>query len=127
MAIVVDVTFAADHPGMEKKEHGNAKLGGGPVLTRGSVTSPVVFRILRDAAESLRIPYAVNAAGRETSTDADAIHLARLGVATALLSIPNRYMHSPNEMVSLVDLDHAATLIAKACLAVTGATDFTAR
>lgn len=127
MAIVVDVTFAADHPGMEKKEHGNAKLGGGPVLTRGSVTSPVVFRILRDTAESLRIPYTVNAAGRDTSTDADAIHLARHGVATALLSIPNRYMHSPNEMVSLVDLDHAATLIAKACRAVTDATDFTAR
>jgi putative aminopeptidase FrvX len=127
MAIVVDVTFAADHPGMKKEEHGNAKLGGGPVLTRGSVISPVAFRILRDTAESLRIPYTVNAAGRETSTDADAIHLARDGVATALLSIPNRYMHSPNEMVSLSDLDHAATLIAAGCRAVTSRTDFTAR
>ncbi len=127
MAIVVDVTFASDHPTMEKKEHGSARLGGGPVLTRGSVISPVAFRVLRDTADSLRIPYTLNAAGRETSTDADAIHLARNGVATALLSIPNRYMHSPNEMVSLVDLDHAATLIAAACRAVTRTTDFTAR
>lgn len=127
MAIVVDVTFATDHPGVEKKEHGDSKLGSGPVLTRGSVISPVAFRILRDTAESLRIPYTLLAAGRQTSTDADAIHLARGGVATALLSIPNRYMHSPNEMVSLVDLDRAATLIAGACRAVRPDTDFTAR
>ena len=127
MAIVVDVTFATDHPGVEKKELGEHKVGGGPVLTRGSVISPVVFRLLRDTAESLRIPFSVSAAGRDTSTDADAIHLARDGVATALLSVPNRYMHSPNEMVSLVDLDRAATLIAATCKAVTPATDFTAR
>jgi endoglucanase len=127
MAIVVDVTFATDHPGIEKKELGDSKLGSGPVLTRGSVVSPVAFRILRDTAELKRIPFTLHAAGRETSTDADAIHLAREGVATALLSVPNRYMHSPNEMVSLIDLDHAATLIAAACKAVTGATDFTAR
>lgn len=127
MAIVVDVTFATDHPGVEKKELGDSKLGSGPVLTRGSVVSPVAFRILRDTAESARIPFTLHAAGRETSTDADAIHLARHGVATALLSVPNRYMHSPNEMVSLVDLDHAAALIAAGCKAVTAATDFTAR
>lgn len=127
MAIVVDVTFATDHPGVEKKEHGDSRLGSGPVLTRGSVVSPVAFRILRDTAESLRIPFTLHAAGRETNTDADAIHLARQGVATALLSIPNRYMHSPNEMVSLLDLDRAATLIAAACRAVTATTDFTAR
>jgi putative aminopeptidase FrvX len=127
MAIVVDVTFATDHPGIEKKELGDSRLGSGPVLTRGSVVSPVAFRIVRDAAELLRVPYTLHAAGRETSTDADAIHLARQGVATALLSVPNRYMHSPNEMVSLVDLDHAATLIAGACRAVNARTDFTAR
>ena len=127
MAIVVDVTFATDHPGMEKKELGHSPLGSGPVLTRGSVISPVAFRILRDTAELSRIPFTLHAAGRETSTDADAIHLAREGVAPALLSVPNRYMHSPNEMVSLVDLDYAATLIAAACRAVTSETDFTAR
>jgi putative aminopeptidase FrvX len=127
MAIVVDVTFATDHPSVEKKEIGEHKIGGGPVLTRGSIVSPVVFRLLRDTAESLRMPYSVHAAGRDTGTDADAIHLSRDGVATALLSVPNRYMHSPNEMVSLVDLDRAATLIAATCKAVTTETDFTRR
>jgi putative aminopeptidase FrvX len=127
MAIAVDVTFATDHPGIEKKEVGEHKLGGGPVLTRGSVISPVVFRLLRDTAESLEIPYSLHAAGRATSTDADAIQLARDGVATGLVSIPNRYMHSPNEMVSLDDLDRAATLIAEVCRRVTATTDFTDR
>jgi putative aminopeptidase FrvX len=127
MAIVVDVTFATDHPSVEKKEIGEHKIGGGPVLTRGSIVSPVVFRLLRDTAELLRMPYSVHAAGRDTGTDADAIHLSRDGVATALLSVPNRYMHSPNEMVSLVDLDRAATLIAAVCKAVTTDTDFTRR
>ena len=127
MSVVVDVTFATDHPGVEKKELGEASLGGGPVLTRGSVISPVAFGLLRDAAERLGVPYTVHAAGRESFTDADAIHNAREGIATALLSIPNRYMHSPNEMVSLDDVDRAASVIAEACRAVNGETDFTAR
>ena len=127
MAIAVDVTFATDHPGIEKKEVGEHKLGGGPVLTRGSVTSPVVFGLLRDTAESLQMPYSLHAAARATSTDADALQLARDGVATGLVSVPNRYMHSPNEMVSLDDLDAAATLLAEVCRRVTNSTDFTAR
>ncbi|HET9634778.1 MAG TPA: M42 family metallopeptidase [Gemmatimonadaceae bacterium] len=127
MAIVVDVTFAIDHPGVEKKEYGEAAIEGGPVLTRGSIISPVVFRLLRDTAEKKKIPFSLHAAGRETSTDADAIHIAREGVATALVSVPNRYMHSPNELVSLQDLDHAAELIAEACRQVSATTDFTAR
>lgn len=127
MAIVVDVTFATDHPQMEKKEIGEAKLGGGPVLTRGSIISPVVFNLLRSTAEASSIPFMVHAAGRNTSTDADAIHIAREGIATAVVGVPNRYMHSPNEMVSLNDLDQAATLIAETCRAVDKSTDFTAR
>jgi endoglucanase len=127
MSVVVDVTFATDHPGVEKKEHGEAALGGGPVLTRGSVVSPVAFGLLRDAAERLGLPYTVHAAGRESFTDADAIHNAREGIATALCSIPNRYMHSPNEMVSVEDLDRAAAVIAEACRAVGPETDFTDR
>src|SRR6476620_6928025 len=127
MAIVVDVTFAIDHPGVEKKEHGEAAIDGGPVLTRGSIISPVVFNLLRKTAEDQKIPFSLHAAGRETSTDADAIHIAREGVATALVSVPNRYMHSPNEMVSIQDLDHAAELIADTCRAINSDTDFTAR
>jgi putative aminopeptidase FrvX len=126
-AIVVDVTFATDHPGVEKKELGEHKLGGGPVLTRGSIISPVLLGIIRDSAQRSAIPYTMHAAGRDTSTDADAIHIAREGIATALVSIPNRYMHSPNEMVSLDDVDRTAELLAETCRAITAATDFTAR
>jgi endoglucanase len=127
MAVVVDVTFATDHPNLDKKELGDHKLGSGPVLARGALISPVAFALLRSAAERKNIPFTVHAVGRETSTNADAIHIAREGVATALVSIPNRYMHSPNEMVSLDDVDHVAELIAEACRAVTRETDFTAR
>ena len=127
MAIAVDVTHATDHPTAEKKDTGDHRLGGGPVLTRGSVISPVAFRILRDTAMRLQLPFSVQAAGRETSTDADFIHLAREGIPTALVSIPNRYMHSPNELVSLDDVDRTATLLAEACRAVTGGIDFTDR
>ena len=127
MAIVVDVTFAIDHPGLEKKEHGDAKIDGGPVLTRGSIISPVAFNLLRSTAEENSIPFSLQAAGRDTGTDADAIHIAREGVPTALVSVPNRYMHSPNEMVSIEDLNRTAELNAQTCRKVTAKTDFTAR
>jgi endoglucanase len=126
-AIVVDVTFATDHPGVEKKEVGDHRLGGGPVLARGSVISPVMFALLRTTAERLGVPFTVHAVGRDTATDADAIAIARQGVATALVSIPNRYMHSPNEMVSLADVERVAELIAETCRQLTPATDLTAR
>lgn len=127
MALVVDVTFATDHPQIEKKEIGEAKIGGGPVFTRGSIVSPVVFNLLRETAEKNEIPFVVHAAGRDTSTDADAIHIAREGIATGVVSIPSRYMHSPNELVSLEDLDRTATLLAEVCRVVSSETDFTAR
>jgi endoglucanase len=127
MAIVVDVTHATDHPTMEKKEIGDHRLGGGPVLARGALLSPVVFELLRGAARQRNIPFSVHAIGRDTATNADAIHIAQEGVATALVSIPNRYMHSPNEMVSLDDVDHTAELIAEVCRMVDQKTDFTAR
>jgi putative aminopeptidase FrvX len=127
MAIVIDVTFATDHPDIEKKTIGDHRLGSGPVISRGALLSPVVFDLLRRAAGSRNIPFTVHAAGRETATNADAIHIAQEGVATALVSIPNRYMHSPNEMVSLDDVDHTIELIAEVCRLVTGTTDFTAR
>jgi endoglucanase len=127
MAIVVDVTHATDHPNMEKKEIGDHRLGGGPVLARGALLSPVIFELLRAAARAKNIPFSVLAVGRDTSTNADAIHIAQEGVATALVSIPNRYMHSPNEMVSLDDVDHTAELIAEVCRMVDSKTDFTAR
>jgi endoglucanase len=127
LAVVVDVTFATDHPSMEKKEIGDHRIGGGPVISRGSIISPVLFDLLRTTAERNQIKYTVHAAGRETSTNADAIHIAREGVATALISVPNRYMHSPNELVSLEDVDKTASLLAEMCREVSTKLDFAAR
>jgi len=111
-AVVVDVTHATDFPGAEKKEHGDVKLGGGPVLCRGSAVHAVVFDQLLATAEAEGIPFAIEAAPRYTSTDADQVYTSRRGVATGLVSVPCRYMHSPNEMVALEDLDRTAALLA---------------
>lgn len=111
-AVVVDVTHATDFPGAEKKEQGDFKLGGGPVLARGSAVSRVVFDQLVAAAEAEGIPFAIEATPRYTSTDADAVYTSRGGVATGLVSVPCRYMHSPNEMVAYDDLDRTAALLA---------------
>ncbi|HEU5359426.1 MAG TPA: M20/M25/M40 family metallo-hydrolase, partial [Gemmatimonadales bacterium] len=112
VAIAVDVTHATDYPGIEKRKHGDFRLGGGPVISRGSAVNPVVFSLLVEAAEREKIPYTVEAAPRATHTDADNIFTAHRGVATGLVSVPLRYMHSPNEMVALEDLDRAARLLA---------------
>ncbi|MEO5510837.1 MAG: M20/M25/M40 family metallo-hydrolase, partial [Longimicrobiales bacterium] len=125
VALVVDVTFATDAPGVEKKEVGEHKLGGGPVLTRGSAAHTVVFERLVKVAEKEKIPYTIGAAPRFTSTDADAIYLSRTGVATGIISVPNRYMHSPNEIVSLKDVDATAQLIAAFCRDVGDKDDWT--
>ncbi|HWQ14198.1 MAG TPA: M42 family metallopeptidase [Roseiflexaceae bacterium] len=126
-AIAVDVTFATDHPNSEKRQHGSVKLGGGPVLSRGSANSPVVYQMLLEAAEREGIPYSLQATPRYTGTDADAIHVARGGVASGVISIPNRYMHSPNEMIQLSDVEQAARLIAAFVRALTPETDFIPR
>ena len=112
VAVVVDVTHATDVPGVDKALVGEHSLGGGPVLTRGSSTHPGVFELLAATADEIDVPFTIQAAPLRTSTDADAIHLARGGVPTALVSIPNRYMHSPCEVVAVSDLDRAARLIA---------------
>ncbi|MFL5806902.1 MAG: M42 family metallopeptidase [Roseiflexaceae bacterium] len=127
VAIAVDVTFATDHPGADKKQHGDVKLGGGPVLGRGSANSPVVFEMLLDIAKREEIPYSIQINPRYTGTDADAIHISRGGVATGVISIPNRYMHSPNEMIELADVENAARLIAAFVRSLTAETDFVPR
>lgn len=126
-AVVVDVTHATDFPGAEKKRHGEVKLGGGPVLSRGSAISPVVFDLLVEAAEAEGIPYTLSAAPRMTGTDADAIFTAHRGIPTGLVSIPNRYMHSPNEMVAWEDLERAARLLAAFARRLTPDSEFIAR
>lgn len=127
VAVVVDVTHATDYPGAEKKHSGDHKLGAGVVLSRGSSVSPVVFDLLAQCAEEAKIPYTVQAAPRDTGTDADAIYNAMRGIPTGLVSVPNRYMHSPNEMVAVEDLDRAAELLAAFTRRLEPGTDFIPR
>jgi len=126
-ALVVDVTFSTDVPDVSKKELGDHRIGGGPVLTRGSAAHPVVFDLLVEAAEAGSIPYTVQASPRSTRTDADAIYLVRSGVPTGLVSVPNRYMHSPNELVSRSDLERTSRLLAAFVRNLKSDTDFTSR
>ncbi len=127
VALVVDVTHATDHPDVEKKEAGDYRLGGGPVLSRGSAVNGAVFDLLVQTAEDEKIRYSVAAAPAATGTDADSIHTALRGIATGLVSVPNRYMHTPNEMVDLSDLDNAAKLLAAFARRVTKKMDFIPR
>ncbi len=123
-AIVVDVTHATDAPGIDVKESGKHELGSGPVLSRGSTLNPRLSELLYDTAEQEKIPFTVEAIGRNTGTDADAVHLSRGGVPTALVSIPLRYMHSPVELVQLDDVQACARLIAAAALSLNAETSF---
>ncbi len=127
VALVVDVTFSTDVPDIEKKELGEHKIGGGPVLSRGSAAHPTVFNRLVEAAEAEGISFTIQAAPKATRTDADGIHLVRMGVPTGLVSVPNRYMHSPNEIVSLGDLQSTAELLAAFIRRLEADTDFTPR
>ena len=112
IAIVVDVTFASDSPGAEEKEIGRHPFGSGAVLTRGSTLHPAIFELLHAAGEAEGIPFTVSASARSTGTDADAFHISRAGIPSAVVSIPLRYMHSPVEMMQLDDVEAAARLIA---------------
>jgi endoglucanase len=117
-AIVVDVTHATDAPSIDTRQSGRHELGSGPVIERGSNINAALFERLYGAGERARIPFTVEASGRATGTDADAVHISRGGVPTGLVSIPLRYMHSPVELVALEDIDAGARLIAATALAL---------
>jgi putative aminopeptidase FrvX len=123
-AIVIDVTHATDAPGIEVKESGKHELGSGPVLSRGSTLNQRLFELLLGTAEAEGIAVTIEASARGTGTDADAVHLSRGGVPTALVSIPVRYMHSPVEVVQLGDVHACARLIAAAALRLDGDISF---
>jgi endoglucanase len=125
VGIAVDVCHATDTPGNDKKQLGEVCLGDGPVLFRGPNISPRVFDRLEEAAKGRELAVQVRGVPRATGTDANVIQLTREGVATGLVGIPNRYMHSPVEVVHLDDLDRAAQLLAEFCLALTPQVDWT--
>lgn len=124
--IAVDVGFATDTPSMdkEKKRLGEVTMGGGPIVTRGPNINTRLFERIIDTAKANEIPYQIEGYPRGTGTDANAIQLSRSGVATGLIGIPNRHMHSPCEMVHLDDIENAARLIAETVVSIDDDTNF---
>jgi endoglucanase len=125
VGVAVDVTHATDCPTIEKKEEGDVSLGKGPVIYRGPNMNPKVVERLIAAAGENEIAFQLAACGKATGTDANAMQINRAGVAAGLVSVPNRYMHSPVEMISLDDIDRAADLLARFAEGITAEVDFT--
>jgi tetrahedral aminopeptidase len=114
-----------DFPGADKKKVGDVKLGAGPIVARGANINPKVFDLLVQTAKELEIPIQIEAAAGGTGTDANAMQISRAGMATGLISVPLRYMHTPCEVMSLDDIENAAKLMAGFCERVTPAMDWT--
>ncbi len=118
IAIAVDLTFTSDHPGTSKTEIGDVKLNGGPVITLGGHSNPRVHQLLTKAADKAGIAWQIDVQAGVTFTDTDMIQVVRGGVATGLVSIPSRYLHTGSEIVSSRDIDQAAEVIAHFVLAL---------
>lgn len=123
--IAVDVGFATDYPDADQKTYGEVHLGKGPMVARGANVNPVLGKLIEDSGDKKKIPYQVAAEPRATGTDANAIQISRSGAAAALVSIPNRYMHTPVEVISLNDVDNAVRLISETILAMKPEMNFT--
>jgi endoglucanase len=125
VAIAVDVTHASDCPKVDKQKQGEIAVGGGPVIFRGPNINPKVASRLVELCESNSVPYQLAAIGRATPNDANALQIHGGGVATGLVAIPNRYMHSAVEVISLSDIDNVAKLLANFALSLSDEDDFT--
>ena len=112
VGIAIDVGFASDYPTIEKKIVGDISLGKGPVLHRGANINPVLAKLMESTARKKKIPHQIQAEPRATGTDANVMQINRAGAAAAIVSIPNRYMHTPVEIVCLKDMDNAVNLLA---------------
>ncbi len=113
LGIAVDVTYTTDHPRASKTEHGDIRCGAGPVLTRGANTNPRVFERLVEAAESAGVGYQLDADPRGTGTDQNAMYVVRGGMATGLVSVPTRYLHTSSEIISLDDVDATVAVLTR--------------
>ena len=111
VAIAVDVTHATDVRGGDAEDEGESRLGSGASLNRGPTVHPRVFGLLHETAEAEGVPFSIEVSRGHTHTDADAVHLSRAGVATGLVSIPLRYMHTPVELVDLDDVEAVVRLL----------------
>jgi endoglucanase len=125
VAIAVDVTHATDVRGADPEDEGDHKLGGGPAIMRGPSMHPRIFELLHETAEAEGIPFTVEVSRGHTNTDADAVYLSRVGVATGLVSIPLRYMHTPVEVVDLDDVEAVIRLLVAFARGLEPGTSFT--
>jgi endoglucanase len=112
VALVVDVTHATDYPTVNKPQHGDVRIGKGPAVTHGGCNHPEVVARIESIAATKKIPLQHEAMSSTSGTDTDAIFWTRGGIASGLISLPNRYMHSPVEVVSLKDLEMIPELLA---------------
>ena len=112
VALVVDVTHATDYPTVNKAQHGDIKIGHGPTITHGGCNHPEVVARLEEVAKAKKISLQHEAMSATSGTDTDVIFWTRGGIASALVSLPNRYMHSPVELVNLKDLEQIPQLLA---------------
>jgi endoglucanase len=111
VAIAVDVTWSRDIPEGEVEEMGDIRIAQGPTLARGAPLSERIFDLLSETAEAESIAVGIEVVRGSTHTDADAYHLSRAGIATGLVSIPTRYIHTPTELVSLDDVENSVRLL----------------
>ena len=125
--LVVDMDHATDLPPLAETEYGSLVVGKGPSIARGANINPIVFDLVTAAAEAENIPYQVQVYAAATPTDANAVQVSRSGVATGLVGVPLRYMHTPSETLSLTDVENCARLVAAYCRRITPETDFTPR
>ena len=124
IGIAVDVTHATDCPTIDKHQQGEVNLGDGPVIFRGPNMNPkVVERLVRECGKN-DTPYQLSAIGRAAPNDSNSIQVNRGGVASGLVAVPNRYMHSGVETISLADIDHAANLLADFARSISNDDDF---
>ncbi|HXQ80520.1 MAG TPA: M20/M25/M40 family metallo-hydrolase [Opitutaceae bacterium] len=119
VALVVDVGHATDHPDCDNRKYGEIKLGAGPVICRGPNINSKVHECLVKAAGKLKIPFQVESDPRPTGTDARVIQVGRGGVATGVVSIPLRYMHTPSEVADLEDVERCVRLFVEFARGIT--------
>jgi putative aminopeptidase FrvX len=124
VAIALDVTHASDRPGVSPQEVGAHACGSGAAINRGSVSNELLVDLLITTAEREGLPHTLEAGGRSTGTDADALVVTGKGTAGGVISVPCRYMHSPVEVVSLTDLETCAKLLAATIRAIGPETSF---
>jgi putative aminopeptidase FrvX len=124
-ALAVDMGVAMDYPRARPEEQGRLDLGKGPGISQGANTNPVVLGILMSAARDRQIPFQPQATGGKSPTDARVVQESRGGVATGVISVPLRYMHTPSEVLCLDDVQATIELVCEFCRRIRPDTDFT--